>query len=850
MIKKFKRIIVTVFMALCSVFVCLGLSACGEEEDKNAQLYIGIWHLDAFGEWTFEETYELDDTRLKAGATLFGTGNDSAAVVCGKKGYTFKGVYKEFYEGSSTEQKLLIDENGVNLYDLTDYMDWRNAQKYYQVQDLYIALEPIVYEFAYFWEEGRPILNEDGSPMVTTFTCESELPLPNSVQIENPGLYDKEDYHFKGWTSFDGTVKDCFWIMRGTIGSKAVYPNYALNESTPTLITSAEDFLKIKDNPSGKYRVVQDFTITDDNYTPFDFSGELDGRNHTITTNLSSSKGNVGLFNNFTGKITNTKLTVDIQSDAATKVNVGGIAAIFSGTCFRVQVDGEIAADYSNVGGFFGEMNGGSLVECENYAKVSSKNIESGTNCGGVIGIMTNGLLYKTYNHGEVSGYYNCGGIVGKLDNAPASITFCENVGEVTGKDNIGGVIGYISITATFRDNNGYFCTVNNVTNSSAVNGREQTGGVIGNLYCEQTDAGDNDTTYTLVCSKWTNEGTVTGESEVGGVVGRVYMYLKADVNWANPNGAVKISEFNNTGAVTGVSSVGGLLGYGYTDSGSSVILSSSSSGKITAEHTIGGLCGKIQNISLHTCTNTGTQIVATGYEIEGGSYYARVGGFAGCAYKITECHNQSDILYESLGCYIGGVAGYATGTITDCSNKGDITATQAKHVGGVIGYILVAKNYESYNLKNEGKVSAYSSVGGVLGSFYNRFEDDAINANHWNVTMRNYINRGEVSSEASSEAGFTGGCVGIIWGTIDRNPTYNFEPVYINFTLANFENYANVTTKSTTSVGGLIGVAYSDKDYSGSKLHNRVCSGLLNGETVDDSKLIGNPINFEVVEL
>ena len=57
--------------------------------------------------------------------------------------------------------------------------------------------------------------------------------------------------------------------------------------------------------------------------------------------------------------------------------------------------------------------------------------------------------------------------------------------------------------------------------------------------------------------------------------------------------------------------------------------------------------------------------------------------------------------------------------------------------------------------------------VGGVLGSFYNQFKDDAINAAHWNVTMRNYINRGDVSSEASSEAGFTGGCVGIIWGML-----------------------------------------------------------------------------------
>ena len=73
---------------------------------------------------------------------------------------------------------------------------------------------------------------------------------------------------------------------------------------------------------------------------------------------------------------------------------------------------------------------------------------------------------------------------------------------------------------------------------------------------------------------------------------------------------------------------------------------------------------------------------------------------------------------------------------------------------------------------------------------------------------------------------------------------------IYINFTLANFENYANVTTKSTTSVGGLIGVAYSDKDYSGSKLHNRVCSGLLNGERVDDSKLIGYMVNFSIAEL
>lgn len=847
MTKKLKRVLCAVFMAICSAFLCVGFCACKEKEYKDAGLYIGIWQVDAFGEWTFEETYDLADTRLKAGATLFGEGNKSASVVCGKKGYVFKGVYKEFYEGSATERKLLIDENGVNLYDLTDYMDWRNAQKRYQVQDLYIALEPVVYEYAYFWEEGRPILDEDGSPMVTAFTCETELPLP-SVQIENAGLYEKDDYYFKGWTSFDGAVKDCRSVYYGTIGSKLLYPTFALKKDTPTLIASAEDFLRIKENPSGKYRIVSDFTLTDDNYAPFDFSGEIEGRDHTITANLSNSKGNLGLFNNFTGKIANLKLAVDMQSDCATKVSVGGISASFSGSCFRVQVSGSIAVDYCNVGGFFGVMDGGSLVECTNYASVSSKNIENGTNCGGVIGLMKNGLLYKTVNEGAVTGYYHCGGIVGTLENAPAKITFCENTGEVTGRYRVGGVVGFVSVSKSFRDTNGYLFTINEVKNSGDINGKGQTGGVVGYFYCEQTDNGGGDKTFTWLCNKWTNEGTVLGETEIGGVVGRVY------INITNGVGAVKMSSCVNTGEVTGTALVGGLLGYGYTDSGSSLIISCSSSGKITAEHTVGGLCGRLENIGLHTCTNAGAQIIATGYAIENGEYYARVGGFAGQAYHITECHNQSDMAYTSLGRYIGGVAGVAKGSVTDCSNTGDITAGKAEYVGGVIGYILIAKNYESYNLKNEGVVQGYAYVGGLVGALYNKFEDDAIKSAHWNVTLRNYINRGEVKGELDSqtdiEPGATGGCVGMIWGTIDRNPTYNFSPVYINFSLANFENYANVTTKTTKSVGGLIGIAYTDVDYSGSKLHNRVCSGLLNGEAVAENKLIGYNTNFEIVEL
>ena len=852
MTKRVKRILSAVFMALCSAFVCVGFFACKHKENTTPRVYIGIWQVDAFGEWTFEQTYYLEDDCLKAGASLFGTGNQSASVVCSKRGYTFKGVYKEFYEGSATERKLLIDENGVNLYDLTDYMDWREYKKCYQVQDLYIALEPIVYEYAYFWEQDRPILQADGTPLTTQFTCETEVEMPK-VQIENAGLYDKEDYYFKGWTSFDGTVKNCSWVYHGSIGSKSLYPSFALKEDTPTLIATAEDFLKIKDNPSGKYRIVGDFTLTDDNYTPFDFSGEIDGREHTITATLKNNKGNLGVFDNFTGKITNTKFVLDMQSNSATKVSVGGVASSFSGTCYKVQVSGSIQADYCNLGGFFGVMNGGSLINCENFASVTSKNIESGTNCGGVIGVLYNGLLNKTHNNGAVSGYYNCGGIIGTMLNAPAEITFCENTGDVAGRYNVGGIVGYLAITAEFRDNNAYICTVNELKNSGDITGKERTGGIVGYIYQNQTDSGVQEKTHTLICAKWINEGSVTAETEVGGAIGAVSMYMKDDDGWANPNGAIKMTEVINTGNITGVSCVGGLLGYGRTDSSSSVIISSSSSGKITAEHTVGGVCGKVENIALHTCTNTGTQIVATGYAIEDGVYYARVGGFAGYAYAITECDNQVDILYESLGCYIGGVAGFVTSSIVDSSNAGNITATKAKHVGGVIGCISVAKDYTSYNLQNFGVVRGYSNVGGLVGSFYNTFKYDSIKTASWTVTMRNYINKGEVKCELDgatnpeTEVGATGGCVGYIFGMIER--TYG-SSAYINFTLANFENYANVTTNTTKSVGGLIGIASTDSDYADAKLHNRVCSGLLNGEQVDNSKLIGYAIKFEIVAL
>lgn len=74
-------------------------------------------------------------------------------------------------------------------------------------------------------------------------------------------------------------------------------------------------------------------------------------------------------------------------------------------------------------------------------------------------------------------------------------------------------------------------------------------------------------------------------------------------------------------------------------------------------------------------------------------------GGIAGTVTtgKIERCFSVGTIMGTGAGCVTGGVAGWCSGTVTDCYSSGLVAATASKYVGGITG-----------------RLSAYQATGGA----------------------------------------------------------------------------------------------------------------------------------------
>ena len=402
----------------------------------------------------------------------------------------------------------------------------------------------------------------------------------------------------------------------------------------------------------------------------------------------------------------------------------------------------------SYLGGIAGKLENISLVDCEN-AGTQIKATSKGTHIGGYVG-------FTNYN---ISGCSNA-----------ASISAAKS-------DYVGGIAGQISY-------GGRNVNLEELTNTGDISGKENVGGIVGSLNCSCSDYTD----YILTLSGLTNSGSVTGTKYTGGIAG--YCYLD------NGRYTVRLqaNSLSNSGKITGDYYVGGLFGYAYTDGGSE-ISESSSSGAITAKAYIGGLGGWLQNVKLNDCSNAGTTISATGSVANGSVYDAYVGGYAGRGYIIQECSNSAHITYNSNGRFVGGIAGYADGDITDCKNYGMITAAKADYVGGIVGQLCYgAKSITLSNLYNAGKVAGKDYVGGVIGSVFASCSeytdyilriDSVTNARAGTVTGSKYV------------AGLLGHCQ-------LNNGRYN---MYMIATL--MINQGEIC--GVSEVGGLIGYFYSD---------------------------------------
>ncbi len=225
------------------------------------------------------------------------------------------------------------------------------------------------------------------------------------------------------------------------------------------------------------------------------FGGILEGNGHTISGIYISDRGSdQGLFRYIrkNGKVRSLKVEGKVSPDG-TQSEIGGIAGVNYGVIFGCSFSGIVEGD-TNVGGIAGEnassgeirkcdvnasvtgnhstggiagLNEGTINNCVNNGNInvqgtevsyevsdlsaknlekinSTSNVEAHTDTGGIAGL-SSGKIYYSTNTGTI-GYqhvgYNVGGVAGRV--SQGYLQNCTNTGAVYGRKDVGGIVGQL----------------------------------------------------------------------------------------------------------------------------------------------------------------------------------------------------------------------------------------------------------------------------------------------------------------------------------------------------------------------------------------------------------------------
>jgi hypothetical protein len=499
------------------------------------------------------------------------------------------------------------------------------------------------------------------------------------------------------------------------------------------------------------------------------FTGEFDGNNNKISgmkIQMNSNYDLVGLFSSISGGEVY-DLEIELSSIDEQTYNydqVGLLAGYATNTIIKnVTIDRGSVIARDLVGGLVGYIDSSSVEDS------SSSAIVDGTLAiGGLIGEADFSEIIDSSSTGAVNGVEAVGGLVGFL--YESEIEGSHATGIVSGSVYVGGLLGesYGGSAAGIY----YYNLITNSYATGSASGEESVGGLIGktyitklmNTYASGTVTGTDDYTGGLVGKAEQTEisnsyanGMISGEDYTGGLVG--YLVGTSDLGSDN-NYLTKVTssyyspELSNK--VSGRNYVGGLIGSAYNAN----VFSSYSTGNVEGVDYVGGLIGK---------TDIGGILLVTNIEV--------VESYASGNVTSTSDFYKTAPSEPDHG-DIGGLIGEAYYTNVGRSySLGNVTATNASKVGGLIGHSLNS----FITLANaSGNVNGDNIVGGLIG----KFEDN------WNSTS--FINNSFAEGNVTAAANKVGGLVGEILNSS------------INSSFAT----GDVTAISSTSVGGLIGSA------------------------------------------
>ena len=617
---------------------------------------------------------------------------------------------------------------------------------------------PITYNLTYDLDGGSvATANPD------TYTIETA-----TFTLTNPT---REGYTFDGWTggvnSELSTPTSELTIAQGSTGHRSYTANW-----TPITYNISYDLdggSVTTPNPDTYTVETPEFTLNTPTREGYTFAGWTGTGLAAATQTVTIAQGSIGdrsytaTWNNLWG--------VDADHDGTTaerayiittpeglellasQVNSGNP---FSGTFFKlganIDLDGYSIppiGDYSQSRPFQGSLDG------DNYT-ITNMSLTGG-DCQGLFGYLAGGRVENlTVSNATLSGNgdyrgvvcgYNLGGTLQNCQVTGSSLADSgQYVGGVVGGTFGDAVVSECQCTSTTIDITGDFVggvagiaantTIVNCTNSAAVGGINQVGGIVGLLGPDAQLEG---------C---TNSGLVRGIAQVGGLVG----YQRAGSGQCSGS---------NSGNVRWSAMGGGVCGYAED----TTMLEGCSSVSILPYDTIIRIqsveeLGLIRdNVNNGSNSYEGKVIVldwnlnlGNGWTPIGTPEYPFRGTFDGQDHTINfGIYNESNDYQGFFGymqgtvknvnftqCsvigrnYVGVIAGYCNGTISNCYSYREKVEGE-KYVGGLVGMASYSEIQDCFNGNN---IVGVQYVGGIVGDFA---DHSTLNTNHSTLTTDLY---------------------------------------------------------------------------------------------------------------
>ncbi|ADQ78238.1 Ig domain protein group 2 domain protein [Paludibacter propionicigenes WB4] len=173
---------------------------------------------------------------------------------------------------------------------------------------------------------------------------------------------------------------------------------------------------------------------------------------------------------------------------------------------------------------------------------------------------------------------------------------------------------------------------------------------------------------------------------------------------------------------------------------------------------------------------------------------------------------------------YVGGIAAYGSGTITNCNSSGDMTGADSKYdgrctVGGIIGYgtittVITNCHYNSGSvsyIKKCGDPAGYA--GGIAGYIIG--------------TISNCYSKGETGYTIKYAGGIVGYSIGAIVNCYSTNAVLPWQPNTLSGGIAGY-NVGSIV--NCYSVGNISGIYSGGIAGEGSDITNCYASGVIYG--------------------